>query len=219
MSETAEQPGPRGRRPDPESVPTAAKSAASAMDDLDAQDMAAARTDDRDRSEEFERYRALRTVSTQELAEHVRGGRRVEDGRSQQMWDWTNADVCRCQRDVLKRRFSDAVVGRELADNEGFDRNGNRIRVDGGIDTVVGAAGDRFNDVVRELDGTKIFGTERGLERPEVQMLRTRYANLVAEEKQAEIHRENSKRWAVQWVLFGVFMAGFVLFLVLVYSG
>lgn len=213
MSESGEPPRRR------EAGPTASKSAAAAMDDLDAQDMAAARTDDRDRAAEFERYRELRAVVAQELADHVRGGRRVEDGKGQQIWDWTNADVCRTQRDVLRRRFGDGVVGRELTESEGFDRSGNRIRSQGGGDEVVGAAGDRFNDVVRELDGTKIFGTQQGLEVAEVQVLRTRYAMLVAQERQGEIHAYNSKRWAVQWTLFVLFLAAFTLFLVLVYSG
>jgi hypothetical protein len=218
VSETVE-PGGTPRRRRGEGGPTAAKSAAAAMDDLDAQEMAAARTDERDRADEFERYRERQSVSSQELAEHVRGGRRVEDGRMRQLWDWTNADVCRCQRDVLRRRFGDKVIGRELADDEGFDQNGNRIRVQGGIDTIVGASGDRFNDIVRELDGTKIFGTQRGLDVAEVQMLRTRYQSLVAQEKQAEILAQNQKRWAAQWVLFALFIAGFIVFLVAVYSG
>lgn len=218
MSETVE-PGGTARRRRDESAPTAAKSAAAAMDDLDAEDMASARTDDRDRAAEFERYRDRASVSSQELAEHVRGGRRVEDGRTQQIWDWTNADVCRVQRDVLRRRFGDRGARRELGSDEGFDRDGNRIRVDGGVETVVGTAGDRFNDVVRELDGTKIFGTLQGLDVAEVQVLRSRYQGLVAEERQEEIHESNKKRWAVQWMLFLLCLAAFALFLVLILSG
>ena len=125
----------------------------------------------------------------------------------------------RVHRDVLRRRFGDRGARRELGTDEGFDRDGNRIRVDGGVETVVGAAGDRFNDVVRELDGTKIFGTLRGLDVAEVQVLRSRYQGLVGEERQEEILEHNKKRWAVQWTLFLLFVAAFALFMVAILSG
>lgn len=163
----------------------------------------------------LEAYRALPALSADDLVGHTLGRVRVVDGRTHQTWDWTNADVHAHLGPVFARRFGDAGIGEELGEGEGFDRSGNRVRRGpGGSRRVLADAGDRFNDIRRELDGTRIYGSGQGLELPELQVLRIRYQRL----ERDEADRATVRRFQHLQVAYVLFLIGLLAALVAVSS-
>lgn len=196
---------------------TAAAAAAAAMDELDASEGFAVR-EDAGIEEILARYRELPPVSEQRLVAHVRGGVRIDDGKTHQLWDWTNADVCRVVRPLLERRFADLRAHRELAKDMGFDDEGNRVVAEGGSDRIVARAGDRFNDIYRETSGVRQYGSGRGLLLAEAQLLRTRYWRLETEEVVEGRRAEDRRRYAAQVSAFLLAVLLFAGLMVLVLS-